>query len=499
MTLRAANVQIHQPIAEEIVRMMDSQLFDTVNNKLIRPDGSTFTLNSAFISRINTPRLFDWTTFPFQIGRNIDGTIAQDLDFSQFIPTPTKQYYVDPVNGSDAAAGTTGAPLLSLSVALAKSDVDQIIIQGLTANFIARTTKGWSNTQPTRSVSVLNPTGFRFISAVVASAAVPTWTVNGTYSNVYQATFSATNSQAVTDVSTSTVPTYVDPVTGATIQVTWVPKRFKSLTLVASIAAVAATPYTWFNDGTNTYVNASRNIIGDGNILVTANTNNGRFPATNSLTVYVDGIDFVGGRPFYCTVAEAAAITGTILVHKNCSFQGGGVSNGLSIEFNQLVYGYRSLAADNRNDGFNYHCPTAPTAAGLNISPKFVEIECCSIGNGAIGYTSSSDNATTCHEYSRGIRINGAYINSDDRPIVDIDNTITWTLGGFGGQAFQTSAGNQDVVALNNAIMYLDSVKLQTGANALVNADNAAKILTFNMGTLANVVGSTGTVSTYVP
>lgn len=450
-----------------------------------------------------TPVGFRWTTHPLSMRRGLDGVIRSDWLITDYMPAVTTTYYVDPVSGSDANAGTSRAlPLKNLATALAKTDVDQIRIINLTADFIGRTTQSWNNVQPTRSVSVIVEGPYRYISAAVSSSAAPTWAVNGTYPLVYQSAFATANSHAVTDVSSKTVPSYVDPITGLTVTGANVPPRYRTYVKVADLATVAATPGSWFNDGTNTYVRPfdDRNLVGDTKVLVTTNGNNGRFPSVNNCTIYVQGLDFIGGRPWYSLCAST--VTGTVFAHNNCSFQGGGVVggyNGLNIAAFQTVIGYRSAAYDNGADGFNYHSNESDGTTP-NTSPNWLEIECWAAGNGTTGSAGTSDNASTSHDFCSGIRLNGAYLDSNDRVVADTNSAHTWNLACYVGPAVTTTVGNENCWASLTSKMWLDSMILKQGAGAagLVNADTSAVVYAFNCGTLANAAGATGTLRSYV-
>ena len=200
--------------------------------------------------------------------RRLDNLIVTDFDIRSLIATPTKTYYVDPINGNDANAGlSAGNALQKLSTALAKADVEQIIISGLTADYIALGAFGWNNTtNQARSISIINRTGYR--------SAFPTWTVNGTYATVYQVTAAAPVN--VTDLKTKETPSCVEA-QGVTRSLTNVPATFKTLVKVASVAAVAALPGSWYHDGTVLYVQAhdARNLVGDLFMAPTSSTNNG--------------------------------------------------------------------------------------------------------------------------------------------------------------------------------------------------------------------------------
>lgn len=451
---------------------------------------------------VENPDGFRWSTQPLNL-RRTSATFATDFLVNSLIPPVTNTWYVDPVNGNDGtgAVNNRALPLKNLATALAKPDVDQIRVINLTGDYFVRTTGSWNNVQPSRSLSVVVESG-RLVSINAGSATLPTWAMNGTYSNVYSTTITSANATGVTDliVRTAHPGSYALSNKAAEVLAN-VAKPFRVLKKVASLAAVTAEAGTWYHDGTQLHVRAhdDRNLVGDTYMQPTANTNNGRFPATvANLSIYVQGVDFVGGRPFYATVVEASAVPGCSLIFNDCTFQGGGVANGLGIEFNLAAYLYRCGAFYNFNDGLNYHCPTAPAAGGATTSPSVVEIECLAYGNGTTGSSAVSDNASTAHEYSNVIRLNCVYPDSSDRVVVDTDNVNSWALGCVVGQASTVAAGKENVAALNNARMWLDSCQVLAGPNPKFGADGTAIIRYYNSGQVTNVNGYTGQVLPYL-
>jgi hypothetical protein len=462
-----------------------------------------FSINGAVqppSAPITTPVGFRGTTLATEMDmRRMLSGVVTNFDITSKIPAITKTYYVDPINGSNANSGLT-APLAKkdLAVVLAIADCDQIIITGLTADFVGLGAQSWNNVQPTRSMSIINNTGYRYISAACAS--LPTWAVNGTYSNVYSTVIGATSATGVTDVSTSSTVAGVNAA-GVTVSLPNVPKRYRTLVEVASLAAVAATAGTFFHDGTSLHVRSfdDRNLVGDTKMLPTTTAQNGRFPAsTNNITIYVKSLDFVGGTSgFY--VGMASTVTGCAFAHNNCSFQGTGVGNGLAVLSFSKVYGYRSGAYDNYLDGFNYHSfesdGTTPST-----SPDCVEIECVAIGNGTTGSSGSSDNATTGHDFCNVIRLNCNFVDSADRVMAETNSAHSWNLGCVVGQATTVATGKQSIAALATSKLWLDSVYAVQGSNPAWIAAQTSTLKYFSSGNVVQDPGggeATGAVSSY--
>lgn len=446
--------------------------------------------------KVDTPTGFRWTTHPLNI-RRVGSNFATDFDIASLIPPVTNTWYVDPVAGNNATAvvNNRNLPLLELDDALVKVDVDQVRIINLTSNFIGRVAKSWNNSQPSRSISVIVEGGYRYISAKTASSNPPVWTVNATYADVYQTPSTAANSSQVVDFSRYNQPSYINGY-GTTVTLSNAPPIYEVLKKVASVQEVHdSTGGAMYNDGTNTYVKASdrRNLVGDQFMqpTLTAN-NNGRFPTTvPNLTIYCEGIDFVGGTPF--SMSFASAITGCVFAHKNCSFQAAGsATNGLNVQSFATVIGQNSGAYNNWNDGFNYHSFEADGTTPAT-SPSCIEIGCVSVGNGTTGSAATSDNATTSHDYCNVIRLNGHYIDSDDIVMADVNSSNAWNIGCFIGRSIK---GNLSVQSANSVKSWFDRSVALTDAPVAYNADGTSTLYHSNCGNVVNG-GGTGKVTQY--
>jgi len=171
---------------------------------LVSGDGSF-----PFSQPITMPVGFRGTTLAAtaDLRRMFTGPVT-NFDITSVKTTPSTIYYVDPIAGVDAAAGTSaGTALKSLSVALGKASVDEVRIINLTSDFIAVGAFGWNLVTPNRSVNVVNDTGYRFIS--VQGIGAQTWTA---YSgSAYQCTIAtAADAGGVVDLSSSSYVTYTD-------------------------------------------------------------------------------------------------------------------------------------------------------------------------------------------------------------------------------------------------------------------------------------------------
>jgi hypothetical protein len=417
------------------------------------------TLPSGFTDRWSPPMTF------FE---SAGGQYLTNYDLTTLKPSISKTYWVKST-GSDAAAGTEGAPLLSLSVALAKSDVDEVIIDTSAGDYIMPSTRGWGNTQPSRDVSVRVTGPGRAISTAANSATFPTWVpVSGA---IYKTTTAAANAYGIID-------SFIRESDG-----------FFNRPLVAA-SVVAMTAGTYFHDGTDLYVWAldSRSLVGDQRMLISGSNSNLRIPSANR-TIYVDGVDFIGGLPLNYV---SAGVVDPLFVGLNCTFQGShsnGSTNSVNITGPGRFYFHRCGAARGWRDQFNYH-------GNANGDPRFFENECYT---GLGGYVGTSDNASTSHENAAGIRLNGRYGNSLNRTIADINDTRTMILGGTIGQARTAAVANESVAQQNTNQTWMGGVSIPTGSNPQIVIINTATVATRKMTapTRAGTGEDAGTLTTW--
>ena len=468
------------------------------------------------VKPIKSPPGFTWTNHNLNLRRKKLGQVIFDLDTTKLIPNYTNVWYVDPINGNDATAvaNNRNLPLLNIATALAKTELNPfaIVVINLTADYIGRGLKSFNGVQPTQKLAVFIESGFRYISVKSSLSTAPTWTVNSTFSNVYETTLTSANSNTVVDLSLKSLPSFVDN-SGTLVTITTAPKRFRALTKVASIADVAATAGTWYNDGTKTYVRAhdDRNLINDNNMQPLSSGDNLRYHNSQDNNVfYVQGVDFVGGNPvrsapitFTATAGNSGQpvintnsttglvtgmeVTGTgissvvtiqalspnvsvqltgnlgavasgiytayfknnTLVLDNCSVQmSNTASNGLSVQLPGTNYLFNTWSYNSGKDGFSYSSPQADAGITLNTSPFFIEAMCGSTGSGITGSAGPNDNATSSNDRSVGISVGCYYLDSADRVLIGNDYSRRWVLDTIIGQAIRVGTDKESIGAL---------------------------------------------------
>lgn len=409
-----------------------------------------FVGNGVNLTNIASTNWFDiaepngWTwNLPFtvqQSGTNFRASPAFDLRDHANIPVSVT-YYVDRTNGNNANSGLTMAlALADVKTAYSKADVDRIVIN-----------KGYYfynevNASPTRSMEILATNGVVSITADVRNE-VGAFTLVGSH---YEAEVSGSRTVTlVHDLSNLDTLGLGEP-----------------LTLVGSSAAVDATANTFYQSGTTIYVRTSDSRAPDASLVYFIPAY--AFSVTqNSKKFFVDGITFhalennnlssVGGLKTYyrnCTLT-AAQINGTDeTIFQNCTI-GGSSSDGLSYSILNTVV------------------------------PKAIEIDVHSFGHG-LGTT---DQASTTHNGTTIVRINGDYHHVGGQAVADVDAAKTWMLGSAihnatNGTGFYTAG----TAWLDNVYSYSNTIyDLQNTSGSVIHVKDfvGAKGVNDIVGTLS--------------
>jgi hypothetical protein len=324
-----------------------------------------------------------------------------------------KTYYVDFSHGNDGNSGVTlGTAFKSLNVALAKPDVDVVLVtSGDVAGYNTFTRNyGWNNISPTRSVTIKSLDAGKTI-LTAAERINHTWESTAT-SWVKKTTAAGLANSIIGIIDKNVIDSNGDALL---------------YTNHDQIDSVTAQPGSWCKSGGYVYIHCIGDRLPDDKLRLFVDGNNGF--VTDNITVYVEGIIFEGGTcPFYVANVSGNATRTPKLIFNNCEFKyGGGVgasggsgAGGLSTIGAKDVYLNNCKAFKNVNDGFNYHSRDG-------IVQQALEINCVSYGNGS---ESGSDNASTMHDGGIIVRINGIYHTSFGPIIQDIGiGTLSWNIG----------------------------------------------------------------------
>lgn len=326
--------------------------------------------------------------------------------------------YVDVVNGDNASADPTdpATPLKSIEVALERAEAtagDGVLVK--VAPGIYAHANAWLN--PTYTLSASSPIVVeawpirpgRVLS--VAGYDQPTWTVNGTHSNCFDATVSAFH--AVVDISVA------------------VGDGFLQYSAAASLTACAGSPGSYYLSGATLTVHALGGVVPGDQVLVLRDIISGRHDSLRPL--YVEGVTFLGGS-YGARLAVTGASAGGQVTLVDCRYLHS-KGDGADIDGLADIVLERCVAAFNVLDGFNYH----ENAAGLQCN--VVEVNCRSQWNGYSATPTGINNGSTLHEACKAVRIGGVYLENEGPNVADVNDALAWCVGCETGASYRLADG----------------------------------------------------------
>jgi hypothetical protein len=412
--------------------------FNALLDRLIRAG----VMASEFVTPVSVPAGFGWTP-PFRIYDLGDGRFAPaaafDLRDHAGISAATT-YYVDPDGGSNGNTGLSwGQAFRTPTAAINQLGSKTIYVR---AGYYYRNqcyTTAWSYDSEMIAVD-----GRVYFTNDVANE-VGAWALVG---NHYEATVSGGH----------TIATVIDD---TNVDARDVPQP---LTAQASVAAVDATPDSWYQSGATLYVRTHDDRAPDSDVHFYDTTDGNVGPlsiARASGTHYFEGIDFRRKVQF----SKAVGVGDLRVYLKDCS----GVTftvNGVT----EIIHLRTVASGSATEDCFPYFTQNG-------VTPKAIEIDCEAYSNGDNGIDQGSTTHTGCHM----IRIGGRYHHNNGQNCADVDAALTWMLGceldhssgtGFytAGTAWLDSVHshhqpNYDLQVPLGATVYTRNCTLEKGAN----------------------------------
>jgi len=358
-------------------------------------------------------------TPPFSTYRFPGGVFGTSLTLAVIQPTYTPTYYVNPVTGNNANAGTSTAPFATVAAALTAINTGAVAANLRLAPGTYTEATGWGAVIPTVDIDVRS-TGGQGAPAIIVNGLTPTWVKTGGQTNVYEYT-KATGNPAFMAVDRANLDQYGNPV---------------PLVNVASIALVDSTVNSYFVSGTTIYVHTFDNRAADTSVWVLCS---GETSLGGNTNIYLQDLQFWGGDSAF-HVSRSNVTTGKNFYNVRCFFGYSTTSNGHALrvqhEVGNLSLSWASVATQGYEDNFNYHKSQSGTQCGTNI-----EINCLSYLAGTLsGVTIDTNNCSTTHEGGTTIRVGGLYWGAWGRNVHDVTDTTgvitnVWNLGVYAGIA----------------------------------------------------------------
>lgn len=376
--------------------------------------------------KLTPPTGFTWNDAPINIYKNLSSEIYTDFDAADFQHVGAgKTYYVDVNNGDDSNDGLTpSSSLKSVHVALAKSDVDIIIV----AEGYYQDLHGFNNLpMQNKNITIKAAPGANVIISTERKLA---WTKTEGYTNVYN----ASRTQVATVWDGKVLDKFGD---------------YTKLQEVESIASVDATPGSYYYNSPNLYVHTVDSRAADSDIHVFLNLRN--LYNTGDSTTYIEGIKLYGGNSGAAYVATTGAGQNPLFVAKDCEFKYASEGNGGFTALGADVILQKCVFSRNAKDGANYH------ARNGRVN-RVIEVDCVGRNNG-LGRNTDTDNNSSIHDGGKIIRVNCTYHGSEGPNVHDINaGTESWNIGCESyASAATLSSRNSNYMVEDGAKMWLDT------------------------------------------
>lgn len=427
-----------------------------------------------------------------------DGTAQAGVDLDtlfqgKYVGIGTAKY-ISP-QGSDSNSGNSwAAAYLTLAKINANSGVacDTVYMAPGDYDFCDFRYTHTGGTSPRRFVAPFGGVRFRTSGSAVSGL---TFTVNGTYSNVYEATLAATpilHRLLRTDVVDRSPHPELADLAGKPIP----------LPYHTSLANLATAGYGWFHDTTGTKLYVA--MFGADVDSFKANLQGVYYNAGGNRLLLWSTISYWEGFTFEGYV-DALFVTGQlapVAYFKNCGFEYSAttaiLAEGATV-YTQDCTAYRPAA-----DGGNYNISSGQAClwAEINFRTLFCGDEDSYPGqtSNAQGVGFYNKNGSSNHN-GVGIRIGGFHDGSSGPLISDVLTSSvrskTWSVGvGLGRSRAPLSSGNSYGILVQNADAWVENMSVPDSATGAILSDGTAIIN--NFGLKGNRTGG-GTFTAYTP
>lgn len=456
-------VQVDQGLKQEVDSLSSSlaQKATEINQRSKQIYNNIRRQNKGIYRKYALPSYFDFAGVTILT----DGfSFVTNFDVSNFKFTGGTTYYVDPVNGNNANNGLTEATAVKRvhqALTLCASGDTIILLDGIYTRDTWLTNLS-SNSPIEKSVNIIAKNSGKV-----------------TVTESDDLTYTATANPGVYTTSRSNVLKVIDITNLVSSNISF------ELEKVTTLAACISTENSYFvdTDGSTVYVHMYGNQQPtNANLRLNINTTVPLLnvvSSTANVTLYVEGINFIGGSLGTCRFSNSASYLTPKLYAKNSKFKHGysTVANGkdaVTITGATTIF-QNCEASFSSKDGFNYHGSYGQVCYAI-------EINCLGYGNGK-GWQDFTCNGSTIHDGGKILRLNGIYYNNYGGNVADVNvNTVSYNLGCI---AFDSLSKTKDVydgdfvAQQTGATMYLDNCKAFGSANN-VHAVAGATVNVYN-------------------
>lgn len=432
-----------------------------VNQKKKEP----FNNKNKIVRKVGSPQYGDFEILKGDYSYNVSLSQRAIDDYKN---TGSNTWYISP-NGNDSADGTTPATAKKNLGALVNAHSGDTFV--LLPGIYMRASINANILKSCNIIAEKPHTVFLTNSIWVNDTSVGTWSVNSTYSDVYQFSHqNIHNTTGVVDLSDRDNPI--------------------GLKKVNSLEACHNTPNSFAVSSGIIYVHLYNNgVVNQSNVVINYPWNYASaFIDTNlnHIKVYFENIDFIGGSNASVLLNQSADGTRHQVTFNKCRFMFTETGPGLKNE------GCSTRCIDceasfNANDGFSYHT----NAIGL-------EIRCKGCYNGHEG--AYSNNGSTAHE-SQIFRANCEYHHNVGPNIADVfasTISVNYNCVCYDSLYAGSTPINGADFQIQEGVMYLLGCHTK-GSTSLLNINNYNSGGTLYVDSMTTYDTSNGTLSPFTP
>ena len=462
---------LSQIINQEIFSEINNQITENTNNiKNLQTNVQTNTNNIEILENqkinnlrkkyysnytlVNLPQILSDNLFVkrTQVITNEKGNYNLEYNISDFKNTGGTTYYISP-NGSNTNDGLTPETAwshLGKFTQQAQNGDTAILLNGI----YTRTQVQLDTKQPCKiSCNII---GESENGVWIKASENYDFSQNLQYENVYQT--ARTNCSAVTNI--------INKDKGILF----------NLTKVNTLESCSQTENSYYTDNTIVYVHLYDGIVPNNDnialclLLNQPNMFFGEF--TQNTKIYIENINFINASNGNIVARNDTEYTCNILL-KNCKLYNNNSDNYQYDSFSNI--GCFSIcdnvhAINSKKDGFNYH-------AGKNFEARGIELNCVAMnfGEGQTDSNKLSNNASTSHEFSQVLSINGVYGHSNGGCVVDVQSA---KRAMYNCKIFDSYGETRkyDILAQSDSIIYLYDCFLKGSngnPNLMTSGENA--------------------------
>lgn len=404
---------------------VERQIGDVVMNQYRKENNSRW--NKVTLPNTITESFFN----DFDIYTNNGKKYLVEFDENKFKNTNGSTYYIATNGNNNTGDGTEANPYATIYKVLQVCNAGDTIIM---KNGIY-TRSGMPSADSTKISKSINIIGESENGVWIKQDDNYTWTQDSDYSNVFYT--SRTGVSKAIDIRRRNE--------GVFINLTQVYSKEDCATTENSY--YYASPLIYINQGGITPSNDTVCLtLGLGQPLILAKG----FGADSK--IYLENINVLNSDRGTLLLNNDSAYTVNVYI-KNCKFYN---NNSTTYAYDSIsnigcnTICYNVICNNTGKDGFNYHAGTYKQANGIEINCKSVN---CGYGLTQSGQL--SNNATTAHNESQVIRINGIYADSNGGSVVDIEQVKSVLYGCTIFDSYGSGGRDYDLYAAGTCVMYV--------------------------------------------